>query len=275
MKKRSKFSDKISSLLRRAYRAKDSSEFEEIAEEAKDAFPDDITDEDFPTKPNGEEDIHIHVDQDDEEFPSGRATFTDDDIQAYIDQNDAEHRDIFSRLEALERQLSGAASEDEEFMVGDNTAMEEAMLDELPEELQTEAGKARDSRYLGDTYRETISMAEVLAPGIKYGTFDSAANPVQTFKRICGLRRKALDQAYADPSTSGILNDLLVGKKLDTRRMTCDAVRVLFRGAYAAKRNANNSVTRDSAPVFGNHPVQKKGITSLAELNKLNAERYS
>lgn len=270
-KSRQHFSDKLASLLRRAYKAKDEATLEEIVEDAleEEAFTGPSTKED--------EEIHVHIDGRDE-GEVGRVGFTDEDLQQHIDSNAAEHQEMFSRLDALEKRLAemsgSSSSADDEYGTESNSAMEEAMLDEIPEELREEAGKAKDSRYLGDSFRETVSMAEVLSPGIKFGTFDGAASPAQTFKRICGLRRKALDGALADGETRTIIEDLMAGKTLDTKRMTCDAVRVLFRGAYSAKRRANNTPVRDSGIQFGQQTQAKKGVTSLAELNKLNKDHY-
>ncbi len=286
-----KFSDKINRLLRRAYKAKDEGELQEIHDELLE-----VTDNQYPIMDNGEmftgrtspegegEGVHIHIDQDGhdelEEMPD-RTRFTDDELAEYMQAHDIVHQQLDARIADLESklaQLSGIEAEEhggdgyDGYETESNTAMEEAMLDEFPEELREEAGKAQDSRYLGDSFRETVSMAEILAPGIKYGTFDAQAKPAQTFKRICGLRRKALDQAYADNTTRAVIDELMAGKRFDTKRMTCDAIRVLFRGAYSAKRKLNNSSVRDEGYA---QPVKSAKVTSLADLNRINKEHYS
>ena len=153
----------------------------------------------------------------------------------------------------------------------DETVPEEA-TDEFPEELQEKAKKAKDSAYFADSFQDTVALAEILVPGIRVPTYDRAAKPGQTFKKICGLRRSALDIAYTQPATRSMLDEILAGRNLDTKNMTCDAVRSLFRSAAAAQRAANNAVgARDNR---GSKPG-KQAPRTLAEINRMNADKYA
>lgn len=270
--KRRNVNDKLKSLLRRAFKAKDSDDFEEIVKDAEELEIGQVRgDEEFEVPEKEDEEIHIHVDGQDESEEDFRTT--DDELW---EQNAAEHAALSARIDALEAlvsKLSGTGEEsfDEESEEASN--IEQAMLDEVPEGLEEEAAKAKDSRYLGESFKDTVAMAEILSPGIKVPTFDSAANPVQTYKKICRFRRQALDNAYSEETGKSILDELLVGRTLNTKNMTCDAVRTLFNSAAATKRRMNNSSgVRDS---LHKQVAPKKGVTSLAELNRRNAELFS
>lgn len=266
-------SNKFMDALRRAFKAKDEAELEAINKEVSDEISKGVG-----STGAGEGDTHIHI-HSDSEVPTvtgdnergepaegGRMRFSDDDLQAHIDQNAQEHSEMMSRIAALEAAIGRQSAEDAE-----SEELQNAIKDEVPEELQKEAAKAKDSAYLGESFQDTVAMAEILVPGIKIPTYDRAAKPGQTFKKICGLRKQALDLAYVRPDTRSILDDLLGGKGLDTKSMTCDAARVLFRSAGAAKRvannNGNNNRTADAL-------CQSSAQMTLAELNRRNAERY-
>lgn len=260
-----KKSNKFLDALMKAFKAKDAEEVEQLAKEVADDFDD--------VPPSDDKDIHIHLNGNEDGDPavSGRTTFSDDDIQAHMDQNAAEHAEMMSRIEALEARLNGGSAG---AGAGDDIdpEMVEAMADEVPEGLEKEAvASAKDSAMFRDSFQDTIAMAEILVPGIKVPTFDSAARPAQTFKKICGLRKQALDIAYVQPNTRAVIDDLLGGRVLDTKNMTCDAARTLFRGAAAAQRVVNNtSGGKRVADTQGG----ARAIKSIADINKMNAERY-
>jgi len=279
---------KILDAMLRAFKAKDADEVEKIANEVADEVG------------TGEGDTHIHihngvsegaVTNTDNVEPveggtsgEGRAAFTDDEIKAHMDKNETEHQEMFARIEALEKavaELAGAkanAATDEENKIAAEAATDEedpelqkAMLDEFPEEVKEEAAKAKDSAYLADSFQDTAALAEILVPGIRIPTYDRAAKPGQTFKKVCGLRRQALDLAYAQPDTRAILDDILDGKSLDTKSMTCDAARTLFRTAASMKRTANKNAKHASGT---KDQGTRKGPLTLADINQLNAKRY-
>ncbi len=263
VKKRSSFAD----YLMRAFKAKDAEEVEKLAEEAND--------EGLGEGINPESnEVHVHLNG---EGGSGRSSFTDDDIQEHIDRNEAEHQEMFSRIEELEKlvsDLAGGNTEDKRGKDDVDPELQEQMLDEVPEEMREEAAKAKDSAFLADSFQDTVALAEILVPGIKIPTFDAAATPAHSFKKLCKFRRNALDKAYANSETKNYIDDLLGGKALDTSRMTCDAVRTLFRGAAAMRRSANNTRTRSTGDHAAIHQDSAKKPMTLAELNRLNAERY-
>ena len=275
-------SSRILDALMKAFKARDAAEVEELAKKVDDEFPDkeDTKDEGA----SGDTHIHIHgngtisgdapdpsLDPDAVVASGAEGAMTqDDDLAAHISQNAAEHADMSARITALETALQAlqgsAPATDEE------SEVPKEALDEFPEDLKEEASKAKDSAYFGESFQNTVAMSEILVPGIRVPTFDSAQKPGTTFKKICGLRRQALDLAYAQPATRGIVDEILAGKELNTKAMTCDAVRTLFNAAASTRRATNNATgTRDA----GKPVVTKTAPRSLADINRINAATYA
>lgn len=283
---------RLVNMMMKAFKAKDADEVEQLAKQvAEDSDFDNPDSIDNPG--SGDTHIHIHAGgpsgavvsegtsdegEDDGDTEGKRVSFTDDDFQAHVDKNEAEHQEMRARIEALEKALAGSTSDDDGDADGTSDdadpELKAALQDEAPDGVDPEqAVKAKDSMYLADSFQDTVAMAEILAPGIRIPTFDQKARPGQSFKKICGLRRQALDLAYVQPATRSLLDELLAGKDLDTKHMTCDAVRSLFRSAASMKRTMNNTGARGNTADLG---VQKKaGVKTLAELNALNASRWN
>lgn len=254
---------KILDALMKAFKAKDADEVEKLAKEVE-------GDGELAASSAGEEgDTHIHIHGGGTPGNADERVLDGDALQAHIDQYASDHAALCARLDALEKAASNGVN------TGDDEDQEtkEAMLDEIPEELQESAAKANDSSYLRDSFKDTVALAEILAPGIRVPTFDKAAKPLGSFKAICSLRRQALDAAYVSADSHGVIADLLGGKKLDTVRMTCDAVRALFRSAAAMKRSSNNG--KSQTIDFRQPGEAQKAPLSLADLNKLNAAHYA
>ena len=120
---------------------------------------------------------------------------------------------------------------------------------ESEEELEEETGsadarKAKDSALLVDSFEAIKSNAEIIAPGIQIPTLDAKADPKKTFRDChCALRRKALTQGTQDTETASIIAAVR-GRVVDAAqiaKMDCSAVRTLFNGVAAMKKNHNNS----------------------------------
>jgi hypothetical protein len=295
VKKPVKTSDTLKNLLLRAFKAKDASEVEKLAEDAA------MEEEEGGPSATGDTHVHIH---------------DDDGLEEFKAKNEAEHKEFRDRISALEGLMAGKAKDsktEEEIeaerkakdgkgkdegesnpdpdkntqgKLGTNTQAldeevraDEMALDEVAEEKREEAKKAKDSAYLGDSMKETASMAEILAPGIQIPTFDGAARPGLTFKKICGLRRSALDRVYVeDEQLAEFIRNTTGMKTLDTKRMTCDAVRTLFRATSTVKQAMNNTATtqrgtHDGKAVDQNRTAKKP--PTLAEINAAHAKHYA
>ena len=257
MAKGNKFKD----MLMKAFKAKDAEEVEKMAEG--------MNDEDMG---GAEGETHIHIHNNADPIPSGPTADEDepDEMKKTADAEMAAWRtSTDERLEALEKGMTGTGDADDPETMDAMDAME----GEMPEGVtKDQARKAKDSAYLTDSFQETVSLAEIIAPGIRIPTFDRAARPASSLKSICALRSQALDLAYAQPQTRGLIDELLAGKTLDTKKMTCDATRSLFRSVAALKKTENKKATFS---VSDNEKNQTRGVKTIADLNKLNAEYYN
>ncbi len=148
--------------------------------------------------------------------------------------------------------------------------------EEAPPGTGDKARKAKDSAYFADSFQETLALAEILAPGIKLPTYDAKAKPKGTIDALCGLRRRALDTAYANEELKPLIDTVLGGRTLDTKKLTCGATRNLFRMVGAVAKQANTA-TLDHASVGagGGIGTGTRKIKSPADINKLNSERYA
>jgi len=281
---------KVVDLLFKAHKAKDAEELKEVLDEA--ANMDGLSEEEnvgnldqefSPSDENGDTHIHIHnggdqaVGEPDENDEGGRAEFQDDDDPRWA-SNESDHNEFRQRLEALEARIGKSTDSEEsatEAALDDGEELEEFLEEEAPEGIPAkDARKARDSRYLGESMKDTVAMAEILAPGIKVPTYDSRSTPSITAKKICSLRRQALDIAYAVPANRAMFSDIIGNKKLDTSRMTCDAIRTVFKTASALKRQSNNGMgVRDS--IMNLQAVKPAKPMTIEDINAANAAYYT
>jgi hypothetical protein len=173
-------------------------------------------------------------------------------------------------ISAAVQKLAGAGEEEEE----NAEAMAEEIGDKTPEEMTA----AKDSAFFRDTFQDTLSMAEVIVPGVRVPAFDAKAKPGRTYDALCKFRRTVLDLAWTRPETAQYLRDIVGNAKtLDRACPTCDKVRTVFKGLWLARRHDNNGhATNDSRrePVGDYGAVRGSSpIKSPADLNKFNAER--
>jgi hypothetical protein len=156
----------------------------------------------------------------------------------------------------------------------DSKEIEGELEEEAPEGTGDAAKKSTDSAFLVESFRDTVAMAEILAPGVKIPTFDRAWHPRVTVDNICRLRKAALVKGLGDADTKELIVSARGGRTTDAatvRKLTCDSTRMLFNTAAAAKKTANNASitagrkTTDAATVI-------KMPASPADMNKKNAD---
>jgi len=281
---------KFKQLLRDAFRTTDSDEFEEILGEAENEFEKNAEETEdtgpisrrklvelnklYESGKLGYDDYKTQAKQllmsKDEDMEEKNVKFDDDAIQEHIDKNEADHNDFRRRLSALE-QMAGLNDQAED----ENSDLDEFIEDEAPEGVEAEEIKVtKDSRYLIDSLRATIAMAEIIAPGISMPTVDRAASKVKTASSICALRKKALRIASTN-DCAAIVDELTNGKALNTAKMTCDAARTLFNAIAIAKRNENRS---SSIRVKDHLEAPSDGIMrqpTIREINEANRAKWS
>lgn len=126
-------------------------------------------------------------------------------------------------------------------------------------------GRTSDTA-LADEHSDTVSRAEILAPGIRLPTFDRARSRQATRDALCALRRRALDAAMAGEHRT-LVAPILAG--LSTRRMTCDEATLAFR---AASELVRSSTTRDRLPVHHDRAKSTVKVPTIADINTRNRE---
>ncbi|MGQ1205455.1 DUF2213 domain-containing protein [Acinetobacter baumannii] len=121
--------------------------------------------------------------------------------------------------------------------------------------------------HTGDSLQEVLSRAEVLVPGFKMPTFDSANNG----QAVLNTKRNVLKQAYATADGQKVLTPF-VGSTPNFDTMPAYTVDAAFIGASELIKQQNNAAgvrsgisTRD----FGRAPL------TPAEINKRNREHWA
>lgn len=186
--------------------------------------------------------------------------------------------EVMQRLQSLEEQFanlsqpSATADSGQEPVVEKDTTDEEGeqmIRDEMPEEAENVIA-TKDSSALHSLYMETRAGAEILAPGMQIGTYDSKRDPGTTMKLICGMRKKALDAALKNENADVVMS--LSNKPV--KQMTCDAAAILFRAAVSSISRDNNAETIRSG--FGGKPQSEteNSAFTIDDWNKRNRSFY-
>jgi len=228
------------------------------------------------------EDTHIHLHTG---GPIGGGSSTKDDGEGefvtkaeheeHAQQNQAEHQEFRDSIEEIKKHIGMSGEPANDAKDPEARPDEGNLEEEAPVGTGDKAIKSKDSSYIIDSCNESVALAEILAPGIRVPSFDRAADPKQTFKKLCGFRRQALDLAYAQPATRGMIEDVMGGKPLNTKDMTCDAVRTVFKAVASMKRAQNNGTMSGRGTVGDNHTQQSANrIQSVKDIGKVWEENY-
>ena len=293
----------LTAALHRAFKAKDAKELDAIEEEVKKDNPE-LAENNMGA---GEQHVHVHL-------GSADTPVKDDEETEMAEGGSTEERlsRLESLLEALLDKIGGGEGEDskpkdrkgkdkkdevpEQFKKKDDDEddkedkkkdTDDAMDDETVKALGFEAppgtddraGKARDSAYLADAWQQHVAYAEIIAPGARMPTFDSAARPAVTLTKLCGARAQLLEHAYTSQDKARAIIDEINGNRvLDFKRMTCDSARVMIAAVAAEIGKANNAGTGFggwSARQGSSGGTGVKGkIVTPADLNKMAREMY-
>jgi hypothetical protein len=160
---------------------------------------------------------------------------------------------IHEMLKAKDAKVEGEESAHEK----KNKEIEGELKEEAPPGTN-DAHKARDSANLVESYKQTLIDAECLVPGLSTPTFDAAAAPVDGYKMLCGVRRKALLAFGATAAGEKALTE--VTQVRDFAGCSCKEVTGAFRAAVAMQkaRNSNMNVRgfKDGDGVVDSAPKQ-------------------
>ncbi|MDV5202037.1 DUF2213 domain-containing protein [Acinetobacter baumannii] len=169
-----------------------------------------------------------------------------------------------SNLEKKKTKDSESETEDDDEEEGKGKETEDDILEAEQAQKLSEQGI---QNHTGDSLQEVLSRAEVLVPGFKMPTFDSANNG----QAVLNTKRNVLKQAYATEDGQKALKPF-VGATPNFDTMPAYTVDAAFIGASELIKQQNNAAgvrsgisTRD----FGRAPL------TPAEINKRNREHWA
>lgn len=148
--------------------------------------------------------------------------------------------------------------------------------DEMPEELEDkEKARTTDSAALATSYSALLADAEILFPGYRAPTFDSAQKRTATVDRMCSIRRKVLDHAYATTDGKTLIDGITGKTTLTLDSMKCTEVAATFRSAVAARKVINNAITAGNGKVPAKTTDNARPrVRTAAEINAANKAFY-
>ena len=239
--------------LATAFKAKDEAAFQEELEAAKEEV--------------GGDGQHIHV------HLNGAEPVAEEPVKDEADPGD----DRIARIEAAVSVLAEAVAKMQKAEQAEaevTTAKDEdpepeekeksEVKDEDPEEEKEEKKPVMDAAVLGESFRDTLSRAEILAPGISLPKFDAKA-PKLMVDAMCSLRIKALQSAYDNAAMRPHV-EAVAGSTPDFAKMKCDHAAVVFRGASELAKAANTRVAAPNLNVL--QPAGKMSAAGYSELIK-------
>ncbi|MDT4803005.1 hypothetical protein FQZ97_357390 [compost metagenome] len=223
--------------LRAAFMSKDAEAAEELAKEAETA------------------------DEEEEEEGKEKAKTGDSATLDAIRALSADIKALTKRVGDMEAEKAKETEDEEE-------EESETMDDVLEAENAEHNSEAAGEKYTGDSAAmvDLRSRAEILVPGIAFGTRDSK---MKVADHICACQRQALTKAMATDAGKALVEPFLLGRALD--KLTADQVASAFIGASElAKVRNNDKGTRSTATTkdFGK-------TTSIADINRRNREHWT
>ncbi|MBU9380653.1 DUF2213 domain-containing protein [Burkholderia gladioli] len=258
-KKNSKFVD----AFRKAFMTLDAEAFEKAASE--------MTGDEGDEPGDGQPQIHIHMPGTAEVKPAAGATGDEgggaDDplakVLAAVQGVDGKITALAERVTKLE--AGGTATGDDDGLGDDDDDMFTGDGDGGGDAGGDKGGtKTGDSKDLADEFRNALSLAEILAPGVRLPTFDAKAVRKKTADALCVLRRRAL-RAALDNENAETVKSVLGGAQPDG--LPCAVVAGYFNAAAALVRSKNSGVTAHRTG-DANAPVKK-------DINQIHAEFWA
>lgn len=242
-KKKISFADRIRNLVK----TKDADEAEKLAKAVEDEAPDIKTEDEDPEEESGTQ--------------TGDTAFQREMLKFM--------RTVDSRLGALEKKKTTDSDDPEKTEDNDNPDddPEKTKDDILKAEEAAKLSEAGVQNHTGDSLKLVLSRAEILAPGIKLPTTDSANNG----KAVLNAKRMALKQAYATTDGQKAIAPF-IGGLTDFDTMPAHTIDTAFVGASELIRQQNNAKgvrSGISTKDFGRAPA------TPADINARNREFWN
>ncbi len=238
VKKKVSFADRIRNLVK----TKDADEAEKLAQA--------VEDEDL--------DIETTDSDDDEDKADSKTADALSKIMKKLNTMDAE----IKSLKKTKDSDDDKKTEDNDDEDGGKKTEDDILNAEKADKLSDEGVQ----NHTGDSLKEVLSRAEILAPGIKLPTLDSANNG----KSVLNAKRSALKQAYATADGAKAIAPF-IGGQTNFDVLPSHTVDAAFIGASELIKQQNNTAgvrhgisTKD----FGQAPM------TIDEMNKRNREYW-
>lgn len=192
---------------------------------------------------------------------------------------------VTSLSETVSKIVSAEKAEAERTMANDESEVDapeggtatndEDILDDGEVEDGANSRMTKDSSAILDTR----SRCEILAPGLKFMTFDNSMAADKVADGLCVMRRRALAAAIDGPDKS-IIAPLLPGGKASVRSMTCDAAAAIFVGAselmkVERKRRGAAGVKVPIPRRTNDHGGVNMATDAIAEINRANRDFWA
>ncbi len=242
-KKKISFADRIRNLVK----TKDADEAEKLAKAVEDEAPDIKTEDEDP--------------EDESSAKTGDAAFQNE-MRSFMKTMD-------KRMSAIEKKKTKDSDDPEKTEDNDNPDddPEKTKDDILKAEAAAKLSEEGVQNHTGDSLKQVLSRAEILAPGIKLPTTDSANNG----KAVLAAKRMALKQAHATTDGQKAIAPF-IGTYTDFDTMPVATIDAAFIGASELIKQKNNTAgvrsgisTRD----FGRAPA------TPADINARNREFWN
>lgn len=128
--------------------------------------------------------------------------------------------------------------------------------------------------YTGDSAALIPARAEILAPGIKLPTFDSAKTSTKdTAAHLCACQRRALAAAHKTDDGKAVLAPLVGAATIDFDKMPPMAVNAIFTSAAEAMRAKNNASGGNGVTVDRTINMGKMSVTDSIRKMQENADK--
>jgi hypothetical protein len=190
--------------------------------------------------------IHVHLNGQPEAEEPKKDEAEPDDWKARMEAAIAAIAEQVAKMQGAERAEAEATMKDEDPAPEKEEEDKSEVKDEKPEE-EEEKKPVMDAAALNEQFRDTISRAEILAPGLTLPKFDAKA-PRLMVDAMCQLRVKALSAAFDNEAMRPHVA-ALAGAKPDFKKMTCDQAALVFRGASELAKVANTRGGETAAPL--------------------------
>jgi len=212
-KKKISFADRIRNLVK----TKDADEAEKLAKAVEDEAPDIETEDEAPAEETSTK--------------TGDAKFQKEMLKLM--------RTVDSRLGALEKKKTKDSDDPKKETEDDDNPdddPEKTKDDILKAEAAAKLSEEGVQNHTGDSLKQVLSRAEILAPGIKLPTTDSANNG----KAVLAAKRMALKQAFATKDGQAAIAPF-IGSHTDFDAMPAHTVDTAFIGASELIKQQNNA----------------------------------